>query len=132
MKPHLTISCRATLKPFALKIAALLLVLHWASPNLWPFEAISGLGKSAPTYSTGSFDVHQGALPRALARVQTLDAGVAKVKRDAWPSTGKLATLAAAGRVHSLPPLAEERLNRSAKSVASLTHSFEARGPPAL
>jgi hypothetical protein len=126
------ISCRALLQQSAPKVVALLLVLHWTAPNLRPFQPVPEPPNSTPIYATAELGVHSGTLPRALARMQTLDAGVPKTQRSPWLSAGKLATLASAGRADALPSFAVELIIRPAPRVAILAHAFEARGPPIL
>ena len=121
--------CRAVLEPFLLRLAALLLVLHWAAPNLRPLDAVPGAA-SAPVYATGSIEYLQSTLPRGTARIQTVDTGAPNPQRPAPPSTGKLAALAAADQADSLPSRADERPVRSAPRFAFHAHAFEARGPP--
>ncbi len=132
MKPHPAISCRALLRRSALKIAALLLVLHWAVPSPREFQPVPPTGPTTPIYEPADLGIYRGTLPRALARVQTFENGLPKTLRDTWLSAGKLATLALADRVQSFPPLENELSERPAPRVATRAAAFHARGPPVL
>lgn len=111
-------------------IAAILLMLHWAAPSLRPFDPLPGYDDSAPAYSTALNAFATGTLPRAVARIQSFDLGMAKPGRPLWQGGGATASLPP-GRFDPGASLQAAWQDAAASSPQALPpHEFQARAPP--
>jgi len=112
-------------------VAALLLMLHWAAPSLRPFDPLPGLDDRTPAYSAALNASVSGTLPRALARIQPAETGLAKAGRPLPQSSGPIAALVPAP-FNLSPPIAAalpdfaDAPDRTTRS----TQPFDARAPP--
>ena len=112
--------------------AALLLMLHWVAPSIGPLDPLPTQGHSAPAYSSGHSVAPTGTLPRAVARGQVFESGVAKPGRSLPQAGGKLHALPQSIRfTGSLAPVAAIPFALVAHCVSHTAHDFQARGPPA-
>lgn len=109
-------------------LAAILLMLHWAVPNVSAFQGSPGQAETG--YSTAQYGAAPGTLPRLMTRSHSVEAGQNGPQRSDDPPAEK----AKAFYVASLPvtPAAGHSAIRSAAAGAqpSSLASFEARGPP--
>jgi hypothetical protein len=123
------VGCGSGLQLLALRIAALLLALHWAAPSFRPFHLPAQAGDAPPAYAPAQIGIHHGSLPRALARIQAFEILQPKAQRDAL-FAGKLALLDQADRPDRCGSPDVGIAVAHERRTARPAHSFEARGPP--
>jgi hypothetical protein len=111
-------------------LAAILLVLHWAIPNVWAFEAEPG--HAGPGYSQAQLGAPPGTLPRLMPRTQCFEAGLSDPQRDGDPpvEAAKAFHIDSIARVPAADGAAGVPQRFAMALAAATAASFEARGPP--
>jgi hypothetical protein len=111
-------------------LAAILLVLHWAAPSFSPLQFPTSR-TATPAYASATMVAHRGTLPRVLARVQALEAGLPKSNRNASAASAKFKALPQIGhRAEPNRAAVGVLVVRSTPRTALPAHSFQARAPP--
>jgi len=110
-------------------LAAILLVLHWAVPNVFAFEAAPGQIEAG--YSSAQYGAAPGTLPRLLTRTHGFEAESNRPQHSDDPPVEK----AAAFHVAPLSAAPAKRDSDAVTIAAShispdIAASFEARAPP--
>ncbi len=110
----------------------MLLILHWAAPSFRPFDLSRSTGQSIPIYAAAEIGPYRGALPRLLARTQSVEVTLPKPKRQHAAADASEAPLACELRFE--PARGDATMlaaARGAACVAASTQPFQARAPPA-